>query len=255
MPSRSAQQPNHSAAPKSTGSFHQVSFYTRFFDINTEDFIGKIVLALNPFNHASVASTQTDDGPTELYGFLWINATLVFLMFVSATGSNLLAQWLHGTDDAPKYEYNFQLLTLSITIFYGYTVIVPALLYVVTTWFMHFSPRLSLTRLVSIYSYANVLWIPTTAANVVLAVFVSKAKHHFVLNILQWVLVAVSASLSGLSIVLKVRPIILQNVVSEPGTEDANAPKRNNHQALLLAIVVAHLAFAVVIKFSFFGIA
>lgn len=230
-----------------------MSFYSQFFDINTEEFLGKIILALNPFNNASVVATQSEEGPTELYGFIWINATLVFLMFVSATGSNLIAQWLHASDTTEKYEYNFQLLTLSISIFYGYTVLVPALLFVVTTWFLHFTQRLSLTRLISIYSYANVLWIPTTAANVILAVFVSKATHHVILNVAQWALVGVSALLSGLSIILKVRPIIIQNSLAATGTEEG--PKQQNHQILLLALVVAHLAFAVVIKFLFFGIA
>ncbi|KAM9933264.1 hypothetical protein OXX80_007117 [Metschnikowia pulcherrima] len=232
---------------RSSGGFHTVGFYSRFFDINTEDFVGKIVLALNPFNHASVVNSQSEEGPTELYGFIWINATLVYLMFVSATGSNLLAEWLHASESAEKYAYNFQLLTLSISLFYGYTIAVPALLYVITTWFLHYPQRLSLTRLVSIYSYANVLWIPTTAANVVLAVFVSNAKHHMILNTAQWALVAVSGLLSGLSIVLKVRPILIRNA-TETGAERQN-------KLLLAGLVVAHMGFAVAIKFAFFGIA
>lgn len=227
-----------------------MSFYTRFFDVNTEDFFGKLLLALNPFSHASVMASQADDESTELYGFIWINATLVFLMFVSATGSNLLAQWLHSGDDTKTYTYNFGLLTASVSIFYGYTVLIPTILYAVTTFVMHFQDRLSLTRLISIYSYANVLWIPPTAANIVLAVFISKLKHHVLLNALQWLLVMVSAVASGLSIVLKTRPIIVKNSLA---SGDADAGRRQQ-MILLAAIVLAHAGFAVVLKVLFFGI-
>ncbi|OBA23047.1 Yip1-domain-containing protein [Metschnikowia bicuspidata var. bicuspidata NRRL YB-4993] len=252
--SGSIQEPQTTTSkPAGSGGLRQVSFYSRFFDISTEEFLGKIVLAMNPFNNASVVLTQAEDGPTELYGFLWINATVVVLMFVSATGSNLLAEWLHASKDTEKYNYNFQLLTLSISVFYGYTALVPTALYVITRWALTFPHCLPLTRLVSIYSYANVLWIPTTAANMILAVFISKSTHHVILNVAQWALVAASALLSGLSIALKVRPILIHGI-SESGRAEENTVQ-NQHRFLLISLVLAHLAFAVVIKFLFFGIA
>ncbi|WPK27743.1 hypothetical protein PUMCH_005141 [Australozyma saopauloensis] len=227
----------------------QVGFYSRYFDINTEEFLGKIVLALNPLNHSSAMAAQDEHAETELYGFLWINATLVFLMFVSSTGSNLLALWLHSDETDARYEYNFKLLTLSITLFYGYTALVPAAFYALTAYYVELKERLSMTRLISIYSYANVLWIPSTVANIVLAVFVSRKTHQTVLTVLQWLFVAASAVLSGLSIVWKVRPIIQENLAN------GNEEQAKKAKVLVGVLIAVHFIFAVVIKVCFFGIA
>lgn len=229
-----------------------MGFYQQFFDLNTDEFFGKIRLALNPFNNASVVTGQDEGDLTELYGFIWITATLIFLMFVSSTGSNILAHWLHSGNDDAKYEYNFDLLTISMILFYGYTVIVPTLLYVVTTWVMNFQDRLSLTRLVSIYSYANVLWFPIAVANFVLVVFVSNKNHHKLLNLLQWIIVVLSGAVTGLSIVLKVRPILLKNSMALD-TEGSGEGKKK-YRVLLFSLVAAHVVFTVLMKVLFFGI-
>lgn len=229
-----------------------VAYYRQFFDLNTEDFFGKIILAMNPFNNASVVAGQDDDDPTELYGFIWITATLIFLMFVSSTGSNILAHWLHSGKDDARYEYLFDLLTISMSLFYGYTVVVPVALYVITTWVMKFPERLSLTRLLSIYSYANVLWIPITVANFVLVVLISNAKHHKLLNLLQWIIVALSGAVTGLSIMLKVRPILLKNsmAMDADGSTDGGQKAR----LLVFAVAGAQVVFTVLVKVLFFGI-
>lgn len=229
----------------------QINFYRRFFDVNTDDFFGKVLLALNPFGKASEVVAQDEDDATELYGFIWITATLIFLMFVSSTGSNIVAEFLHSGKDDAKYEYNFELLTLSISLFYGYTVVVPFIIYAFTTWVMAFSERLSLTRFISIYSYANVLWFPITAVNFVLVVFVSNKKHALVLNILQWVCVVSSGIVTGLSIVEKVRPIILKNCLAL-GVETDVAYRK--HHLLVAGICLAHLLFTITVKVLFFGI-
>lgn len=246
-PIQPAQEPVQ--APKRSGHMFQVGFYSRFFDVNTDEFFGKILLALNPFNNASVVSDKSDASP-ELYGFIWINATIVFLMFVSATGSNLLSQFFHAGKDQTEYHYSFELLTFSIMLFYGYTVLVPLFLYVVTAWVMYFKEKLLLTLLISIYSYTNVLWFPIAAINVVLVVFISNKKHHLVLNVLQWVLVAVTGAVSGLSIVLKVRPILLKNSMAAGDTEVA----RKQYRLLLFTLVAAHAGFVVLVKLLFFGV-
>lgn len=229
-----------------------MTYYRQFFDLNTEDFFGKIVLALNPFNNASVVAGQDNDDTTELYGFIWITATLIFLMFVSSTGSNLMSDWLHSGKDDAKYEYLFDLLTISMSLFYGYTVIVPVVLYAVTTWVMKFPHPLSLTRLVSVYSYANVMWIPITAANFVLVVFVSNSSHHRLLNLLEWLLVALTGAVTGLSILLKVRLILLKNSLAMDA--DGSTEGNKKYKVLVFALAVAHVAFTVLVKILFFGI-
>lgn len=256
---------NNTIKPQVGGNMFRVGFYSRYFDINTEEFLGKIVGALNPLNKSSVVAAHNDDDPTELYGFFWINATIVFFMFVSSTGANLLAQWLHAGEDDQRYVYDFRLLTVSIMVFYGYAVVVPVVLYVVTTWGLKFSDRLSVTRMISIYSYAGLFWIPATVINVMLAVFISNKKHHMILSVLQWVLVGLTGAVSGLSVILKVRPIIVKNIVhgsrveGEPLDASLNADEPHTRgertsMVVLGALGFAHFAFAVTVKVVFFGI-
>lgn len=224
-----------------------MAFYSQYFDISTLEFLDKIKLALNPLNHASVSPSENDEA-TELYGFMWINATLVFLMFASSTGSNLLALWLYSDDADKRYEYNFKLFTLSISLFYGYSALVPAFIYALASYSMEFKERLSLTRMISIYSYSEVLWFPSTVANIIIAVFVSKKSHPTVLNVLQWVFVAGSGILSGLSIVWKIRPVIQKDLA------DGNEADSKKAKILVLVMILLHASFTVAIKFLFFGI-
>ena len=205
-------------------------------------------LALNPFNNASAVAGVDED--SELYGFIWITATLIFLMFVSSTSSNLVSHWLYSDKDDGKYEYDFLLLTLSIIMFYGYTALVPFLFFAATTWFMKFEERFSLTRVISIYSYANVLWFPVTVANFILVVFISSSKHHKLLSALQWILVAASGAVSGLSIVVKLRPLILKNTRGLSG--DGTAEDQKKLRLLISVLFAAHVAFTVLVKVLFF---
>lgn len=227
----------------------QTRFYSRFFDLNTEEFLAKIQQALNPLNKESCAAGHDDDSTTELYGFLWITATLIFLMFVSSTGSNLIADFWNPKEDGKSYQYDFTILTLSATLFYGYAVVVPAALFAVTLWVLKFQDRLSLTRLVSIYSYANVLWFPVTIANFVcVAVITSK----FWLGTIEWCMVFLTGAISGFSIVWKVRPVILKNLLTL-SADDVDAAHRKLN-SLVLALVLAHAGFTVAVKFLFFGV-
>lgn len=241
--------------PAPAASMFQVGFYSKYFDINTEEFFAKIKLALDPFQKTSVVASQNDENgnqdTVELYGAIWVTATLIFLVFVSSTGANLVSHWLYLKDDG-KYEYDFDRLTVLMSLFYGYISLVPLALYAVTTWWLKFADRLSLTRLVSIYGYANVLWVPLTLINFVLVVFVSSKKHKVLLNVLEWVSVMLSGAVTGLSIMLKVRPVILKNSLdlAEGNVEEGT----KNHRVLILALCFVHLAFTVLVKICFFGI-
>lgn len=231
----------------------QVRFYSGYFDINTEEFFAKIRLALDPFQKASVLASQNEDETTELYGAIWVTATLIFLVFVSSTGANIVSHWLYlGDENGGKYEYDFDRLTVSMSLFYGYIALVPLALYAVTTWWLKFADRLSLTRLVSIYGYANVLWVPLTVINFVLVVFVSSKNHKVLLNVFEWVSVLLSGVVTGLSIILKVKPVILKNSLdlAEGNVEQGT----KNHHVLVLALCVVHLVFTILVKISFFGI-
>lgn len=234
--------------PQPKSHMFQLNFYKKFFDLNTEDFFEKIKNAINPFNHQLNLIKEDDEEITELYGFFWITGTLIFLMFVSSTGSNLLSNWLHSKKDK-EYEYNFDLLTISISLFYGYNLIVPFILFSVTTWVLKFPERLSLTKMVSVFGYTNILWFPITIINFLIVLLINNEKHHTLLNILEWIIVSISGVVTGLSNLSKIGPVLLKNL-SLIGDVD---PQRN-YYILMGSLIFAHMIFTVLVKISFFGI-
>lgn len=241
----------------------QINFYRAYFDLNTEDFFIKIKNALNPLNKSSSpVEAETEDGSnegegsTELYGFIWITGTLIFLMFVSSTGSNMLAHWLHGSKDKDKggkYEYNFDLLTISISLFYGYNIVIPLILYAITSWILKFPHRLSLTRVISIYGYTNILWVPITIINLLIVLLINNNSHHTLLNALEWIIVLLSGGITGWSNLSKIGPVLLKNALLVHENDPEKSKKL--HISLMVLLAVAHLAFTMVVKISFFGIA
>ena len=162
-------QPQSSSNAQQSTKSHifQINFYRSFFDLDSDVFYVKLQKALNPFSQANEGDDQRQY-PHELYGFVWITGTLIFLMFVSSTGSNLLNQWLRGDDTSKPYSYDFSLLIKSISLFYGYNFIVPFLLWAITTYYNKFPHPIDLVKTVSIYGYTNVLWVPITIINLLI---------------------------------------------------------------------------------------
>lgn len=234
----------------------QINFYRQFFDLDTETFFHKLQRAMNPldrsFSGESTDENGTDNGPTELYGFIWITGTLIFLMFVSSTGSNIISSWIHsdGKDPSEKYEYKFDLLTLSVSLFYGYNLIVPVGLYAFTSWILKFPHKLPLLELISIYGYTNILWIPITVVNFVIAILVSQ-KHNLMLNIIEWTIVVLSGFITGASNLSKLSPIIQRNCLLL--AEADNIDSKKLHFILVGILAFLHLCFTVLVKICFFG--
>ncbi|EGW32460.1 uncharacterized protein SPAPADRAFT_55906 [Spathaspora passalidarum NRRL Y-27907] len=232
----------------------QINFYRPYFDLDSDMFFYKIQRALNPFatSFGEPNEEENSNQPAELYGFFWITGTLIFLMFVSSTGSNLLAQWLYGDASKKKYEYSFDLLTKSISLFYGYNIIAPGLLYLITTFFYKFPYGLSLSKVISIYGYTNVLWFPITIVNVLIVVLINNQNHHLMLNLFEWIIVVISGIVTGLSNLAKLTPIIKKNslIIHEGDSSGAN----RLYYTIVGALAVAHLLFTVLVKISFFGI-
>lgn len=241
--------PHNADQTESKGHIFQLGFYSRYFDLDSETFFIKLARSTNPFDSSFAPSTESGQRE-ELYGFFWITATLVFLVFVSSTGSNILASWLSNTPDT-RYEYSFDLLTITCSLFYGYTLIVPTALWAVTSFILHFPRRLNLIQLISFYGYTNILWFPITLINFLIVVFVGK-NHPLATNLMEWIIVMVSGLITGMSNLVKISPLIKQNCV--PPEEDGLGVHRKQYFAIIGCLAILHMGFAVLVKVTFFGI-
>jgi hypothetical protein len=224
----------------------QISFYRQYFDLDSDIFFNKVQKSMNP-----ISNEFNNEESNELYGFIWITGTLILFMFVSSTGSNILSAWIHSTTGS-KYNYNFDLIFSAIWLFYGYNIIVPLLLTLSTSYWLKFPQSLSLTKIISIYGYTNILWIPITLLNLIVVVFINNEKHGVGLNIIEWLIVATSGVVTGLSNVKKISPDLKENCLLLHNNDPLKANRL--FMGIVVALSIAHTLFSVIVKITFFGI-
>lgn len=166
-------------------------------------------------------------------------------MFVSSTGAELVSHWLYG-DATKKYQYSFDLLTRAIFLFYIYATAVPVLLYAITTYVLKYAEAFVLTKVMSVYGYSNILWVPVMIANFLLLVFVNNKSHHLLLNLLGWLVVGAGGVVTGLSIIFKIGPVAKKNSLLLANGDEKKA--RSLQSSVILSMIVAHVSFVVLVK-------
>lgn len=220
------------------GGLFSLNYYRQYFDLTTSEFFGNCLSSMNPL---SKLSADEFNKVGDLYGSIWITASLIFLLFFCNSFASLLSGWFLGIDLASLQINYFKMIVSSINLLYGYTILIPTLLYLVLKFYYKVLFLAPLTKLVSIYSYANLLWIPT----VLLSIFRGFLVNHTTLDtILKWCCVAIGALMSGFSIVYKLKSYFTTIF----GEEDKKAM-----YILLVLLGLAHVGFAIGVKVCFFG--
>lgn len=223
-----------------------INFYRRYFELDSEIFLKKLRTAANPFKEME----EYRDEPlnNEIYGFIWITGTLVLMMFISTTGTNLLL-WNPAHE---KFSYDFNLLTKSVTIFYGYNLIVPALLYIASGWIFKFPEPVPLVHTISVYGYTNILWLPITGINFLIVLLVHVEEQKTLISILEWTIVGVSGAITCFSNLHQLSPIIKRNCLINADNNLELATRQ--HTLIIGSLAVAHILFTIIVKWSYFGI-
>ncbi|CAK7198778.1 hypothetical protein SEUCBS139899_001443 [Sporothrix eucalyptigena] len=194
-----------------------LSFYAQFFDVDTSAVLTRCWAALYPrANFLDVL-----EGNADLYGPFWIATTVVFILFLSGT----ISQYLATTGTEP-FAYDFTLLSGAAGLIYGYTLVIPVLLFLALRYFG--SESANLLECWALYGYGNLIWIPVALIG----------WSH--IDILNWVFVAVGCGMSIMFLLRNLYPVL-------------SATDRQTSKILLIIVVVMHLGLAVTIKFLFFA--
>ncbi|KIH88946.1 hypothetical protein SPBR_07534 [Sporothrix brasiliensis 5110] len=194
-----------------------LSFYAQFFDVDTSAVLTRCWAALFPrANFLDVL-----EGNADLYGPFWIATTVVFILFLSGT----ISQYLATTGTEP-FAYDFTLLSGAAGLIYGYTLVIPVILFLALRYFG--SESANLLECWALYGYGNLIWIPVALIG----------WSH--IDILNWVFVAVGFGLSIMFLLRNLYPVL-------------SATDRQTSKILLVIVVVLHLGLAVTIKFLFFA--
>lgn len=234
---------NHTTAttqPKKTfeGGLLSLNHYRQYFDLNTSDFFNNCTQSLNPLSQP-LADDYNKVG--DLYASIWITASLVFFLFFCNSFASLLSGWFLGTNlDSLKINY-FKMIVSSINLLYGYTIVIPLILYLLLRFYFKVLFLVPLTKLISIYSYSNLLWMPT----VFLSIFRGFLVNHNTLDsILKWTCICTGALLSGCSFIYKLK-VYFSTIFGEE--------EQKSVIILLGLLILAHAGFAIGVKVCFFG--
>ncbi|KAI9645405.1 hypothetical protein NHQ30_006144 [Ciborinia camelliae] len=212
-------------------------FYSQFFDVDTSSVLARCWAALYPrANFLDVL-----EGNPDLYGPFWIATTVIFILFMGGTVSLYLAERGEG-----RFAYDFGLLSDgnammgrvverstnssspigAAGLIYGYTFIIPILLFLALKYFG--SESANLLECAALYGYSNLVWIPVA--------LVSWSS----LTIMNWVFVGVGFGLSVAFLLRNLYPVL-------------SATDKQTSKILLIMVVVLHAGLAIAIKVLFFA--
>jgi hypothetical protein len=194
-----------------------IAFYAQYFDVDTSSVLSRCWAALYPrANFLDVL-----EGNPDLYGPFWIATTVVLILFLGGT----ISQYLASTGQGP-YAYDFQLLSGAAGLIYGYTLVVPIVLFGALRYFG--SESANLLECWALYGYSNLVWIPVA--------LISASG----INTLNWIFVAVGLALSVTFLLRNLYPVL-------------SATDRQTSKILLILVIAAHLGLAIAIKVLFFA--
>lgn len=210
------------AAPsKSSAAFWNLEYYQCYFDVDTKTVLQRCYGTLLP---TSTNYLSTHLNPADLYGPFWTLSTLIFTLFLSSSLAASISAYLSAPGQA--YDYNFQLLSIAMSLVYAYGIGLPVLLWIALRYLG--VGEWSMVEAIAIWGYAQFVWIPVSIICVV------------PVPVVRWGLVFMAFGSSGYFLVRNVYPIL--------AAAEAKATR-----LLIIVIAVLHAALALTFKILFFG--
>ncbi|XP_040263892.1 protein YIPF1 isoform X1 [Bufo bufo] len=186
------------AGQKKTAPFWTFEYYQTFFDVDTYQVLHRIKGSVLPIPGRNFVRLYVRSNP-DLYGPIWICATLIFTITISGNLSNFL---LHRGE--PRYHYvpEFRKVSIAATTIYAYAWLVPLALWGFLSW--RHSKVMSMVsysfmEIVCVYGYSLFIYIPTSILWIV---------HS---EILRWVLMSLAMCLSGAVLMLTFWPAVRED--------------------------------------------
>jgi len=209
--------------PAKTGSgFWTVEYYQSYFDVDTTTVLRRCYGTLLPTSTSYLSSHLSP--AADLYGPFWTLTTLILTLFLSSSLAHSISSYL--SKPGAKYDYNFTLLSVAVTLVYVYGLAVPVGLWLALRWLG--VGEWSVVEAVAVWGYGQFVWIPVSILCVV------------PVPIVRWVLVGVAFCTSGYFLVMNIYPIL------------ASAEQKPT-RLLIILVATLHAALALTFKVMFFS--
>jgi protein YIPF1/2 len=173
-------------------SFYQIEFYQRFFNVNTNEVLSRIVASMMPSINKSFLVSKIRPNP-DLYGPFWIATTLVFSIAISGNIINFIQNF--GTN--VEWQTDFHKVTSSAAAIFTYWWLMPTLILLLTRW-RNITTEMNFLEMLCIYGYSLFIYIPVSIIWLI--------NVHW----LQWIVVLVGALLSGNVLLMSFWPTFSQ---------------------------------------------
>jgi hypothetical protein len=115
-------------------------------------------MTLNPL--AAPTFIPTHLTPADLYGPFWTLTTLIFALFLSSSLAASISAYL--SPEAQKFDYDFKLLSIAMSLVYAYGIALPVLLWLALRYLG--VGEWSVVEAVSLWGYGQFVWIPVSVS-------------------------------------------------------------------------------------------
>ncbi|KAJ7116201.1 Yip1-domain-containing protein [Mycena crocata] len=206
---------------KAAGGFWTIEYYQPYFDVDTKSVLRRCYSTVLP---SSSDYLTTHLNPADLYGPFWTLTTLIFTLFLSSSLGASISAYL--SEPGAKYDYDFGLLSIAVTLVYTYGLVLPILLWVALRYLG--VGEWSVVEAIAIWGYAMFVWIPVS----ILAVIP--------VPIVRWSLVGIAFGLSGYFLVRNIYPIL-------------SSAEAKSTRLLIIVLAALHAGIALTFQLMFFS--
>jgi len=228
-------QPDEESESNQTkGSPFSFAFYTKLFDVDTEEITERLKWSLFPrLDHTSTFAKKKIRAKPDLYGPFWICVTLIFSVAIAGNVSSYFQYKITKNNVGSHWHYDFHKVTLSAVIVFLYAALLPSGVFA-ALWSnlpKDSTTKPSLTELICIFGYSLASLVPISILWLIQV------------SIVQWALVIVSFLLSGGVLLLALKPMI-EEFISD----------KSKAYTIIAAILALHLLLAAGFMLCFFHV-
>jgi hypothetical protein len=146
-------------ARRGSPSFWNVEYYQVYFDVDTKQVLRRCYSTLLPTSSSYLTTHLTPSA--DLYGPFWTLTTLIFTLFLSSSLAASISVYLSDPGTA-QYDYDFQLLSVAVSIVYAYGLLFPILIWLALRYIG--IGQWSVVEAVAVWGYGQFVWVPVSVS-------------------------------------------------------------------------------------------
>ncbi|XP_067128678.1 protein YIPF1 [Centruroides vittatus] len=168
-----------SEKPETKPSFWDIKYYQNLFNVDTNEVIQRIIWSFIPRPGRATYIHRLIRPNPDLYGPIWISATLVFTLAISSN----MADYLHsvGRLKSADMYYDYRKVSFTATTLYSYIFLIPLAVWGML-WYFN-SSEYGLLEVISTYGYSLAIYIP-----IAILWLIKSFWFHFIIILIGFIL-------------------------------------------------------------------